>query len=218
MAEESEFYGIVIIGKMNPSIHHPAWYRMFDLIDEKEADAATSSKETFSTPPVAQIDAGTFKIICQESRWEVQTSTPSLLERLKRMPGKVFDELLEHTSVAALGFNINFVKATTCKHVDKYLAGCITSADLGLPNDNLHSGELVLRRLVDDYRVTVRISSSDEHLVTVSSNYEYRFQSQKKMESFKLGEIVSKRFAEDRSDAEAHTASIVDAINKASES
>ena len=218
MAEESEFYGIVIIGKMNPRIHHPAWYLMFELIDEKEADVATSSKETFCTPPIAQIDAGAFNIICQENRWEVQTSTPSLLKRLQEIPAKVFDELLNHTPLSALGFNFNFAKTTKCENVEEYLAECVASTDLGLSNDSLHSGEIVLRRLVDSQRhVVVKITGSSEHLVNVHNNYEYKFQ-QQEMKSFNLGETISTRYDDDYSNAVAQTASIVNAINKSNES
>src|SRR5687767_5676759 len=171
----SESFSLVVAGAMNPSIHHPMWYRIIGLLNEEEADQATQSKNTFCTPPISQVELKDFKIICQERRWEAQTRSESMIARLRALAWTVFDDILKHTPVSALGFNCGFVRETNCSDVGIVIAEAIASAHLGLSENDLSSGEIILRRKFGDgHTMTTALRvGSPPSMLAVDTNFHY---------------------------------------------
>ena len=73
MAEPAELYSIVIVGSMNPRIHHPAWYEAVKILSAEEASAASL---VACTPMASQFQLPGLNIICLQDRWEIQTQDP----------------------------------------------------------------------------------------------------------------------------------------------
>src|SRR5208282_3573092 len=157
MLEQMDTYAIVLIGGMNPRIHHPSWYRLVGLFDEEEAEAALKTAHTLITPPLSQIQTPKLTIVCQDDRWEIRTSDPDQVERIQEITYRLFDDILPHTPVQAAGLNFNFVKDTNSSDVAGYLASVLVNAPLGLTTANAVAAEFVLRRSFDDHTVLTAV-------------------------------------------------------------
>ena len=137
--------------------------------------------------------------------------------RLRSMTERVFDELLEHTPVGALGFNFNYDRITEIADVGGYLASCVAGAQVGLEKDSLMAGELSLRRLVQGRSVLVAIRSLGEpgceSVVQVANNFDYRL-AKTEPGFFKLRDTFSEWFLADLEESERQTSSVVEVINR----
>jgi hypothetical protein len=212
MAEDSSFFNIVVVGEMNPRIHHPAWYRHVGLISAEEAELAYKSDGTFTLPPQAHITLSAIGIDCQMNRWEIGTSDEGQVNRIREITCKVFDELLKHTTVTVVGYNVNFVKHVHHDHVSRLLGAQLTSLPLGLPNKEGIQGELVLKHSSDNRTTIVRVAGRTDS-VSVSSNFEYRIDNSV-TQSFDLRPIFERQYESDRREAVDQTSSVLQAIQR----
>lgn len=214
---DTSIYNIVVVGDMNPRIHSPAWYQLVGLISEEEMIASTKSPSTMALPPIAQVQLAGILIVCEENRWTIQTSDPALFERIIAIASKVFDALLQHTPVAALGFNFTYDRKTKTEDVGRYLASCISRIPVGLSDDALVSGELSLRRQVDGRTILVAIRPDTKQVASgnasILNNYEYKFESDT-TEFFDLAKTIESRFLIDFADAEKRTKLVLEAIEQ----
>lgn len=213
MAAEADLLNIVVLGFMNPRIHHPAWYQLVGLLNEKEVDEAMKSADTFSVGPIAQFKTGDFLVACQEERWQIQTTKPECTERMRNIVGRLFDEILPHTPVSKFGFNFDYHRITKAESVAQYLAECVTRTPLKLNGDRAATAELKLRRELDDYTAVVVVQPhSDKSFVSVHNNYDYTVKTDAAL--FKLADLIAKYYSGNQVDAETQTALIVQAINE----
>lgn len=204
-------YNIVVLGGMNPRIHHPAWYHMVKLFDASEFETALASPDTVVMPPLAKICLPHLTIWCQEDRWQVSTHDRSQLPRLGVLTAKLFDEILPHTPVSALGYNFGFHRETRVV-VSRYLASCIAAMPLGLESDKTSWGEISLRR-GDQARTLITVVkpvAQHEKTALIHHNFEYRFENEGQ---FNLGDTIASRYQPDLKEAEERTSRIVAAIN-----
>jgi hypothetical protein len=219
MTSNKEFYNFVVIGTMNPRIHTPGWYRLVDLIDQSEMDDAVNSTDTMTTLPLSQLSLKSITIACTPDRWEIQTTDAKCLKRLQDMTARVFDDLLRHTQVLAIGFNFNYERTTDIPNVARYLASCLVKTRTGLRDESLLSGELSLRRSLEGCTSLVAIRPKEgpgaESVVCVLNNYEYKFSGDKGF--FNLGETISVKFSADQRDAEEQTSRVLQALNESLE-
>lgn len=215
MPEQKNTYAIVLIGAMNPRIHHPAWYQTVGLLDKDEAEAAMKLPLTLTTPMLAQLQTPKLLINCQDNRWEIRTVELDQVQRIQDITCKVFDELLVHTPIAAAGFNFTTYNETACKDVGMYLSAAAVKSGIGLKGDNAVAAELTLRRRFDDHTslVIVQPVADNPRAVLITQNFEYPIQGEG---FFKLADVFTRRYADDRSQADDQTALIVAAINQVS--
>lgn len=218
MTAEKSLYTIVVIGAMNPRIHHPAWYRLVGLSSEEEEKNAENAQLICSTQ-VSQFRIGEVVVSCQQDRWEIRTENPQLTNRLQDITAKVFDELLQQTPVSQFGFNFNHQKHTKCPNVARLLSEIIIKMPFGLRNGNSVGIEMRIHRQLDidverfkGVRNQVVLNSLPDAPtdVFVANNYDYLLPPQG---YFKIGEYLSTRYSPDRLDAEEQTKNIVDSIN-----
>ena len=219
MAIEKDFYSIVVAGTMNPRLHSPAWYQLVGAISESEMNEAVTS-DLVSLPMISKWQVKDFSMVCQLDRWELQTSDASALDRLQLMVGRMFDELLEHTLVSALGFNFNYAAHIGRPDAGKQIASLLATPQIGLKPDCLVAGHVLLKRFVDGRSVSVHIRVPDgqesSSVVSVSNNYEYAFGSAT-LQKLCLGRVIADRFSQDRQDAESQTSLVMRSIRAASE-
>ncbi len=212
-----DIYNIVVLGAMNPRIHHPSWYQLVNLITKEEAEAALSSPLTFGIPGLAQIQIPSLPltISCQEQRWEIYTDKKVNLERMQNITWKVFDDLLSHTPVNVLGLNFNHSRSTLCPDVPKLLAHQTVTMGIGLSSDSASEAAITLRRTFGDHRsvVVVQPSLAGRESVSVSCNYEYPVGAAGGG-FFSLKDKMTERIGQSLKGAEEQTDLIVRAINE----
>src|SRR4051794_7203893 len=76
---KTELYAIVVLGQMNPAIHHPAWYHRVNLIDDSEFKEATFDGKAEGQPQtlisVPTVKVGAFAVTCYNNRWDIRTTS-----------------------------------------------------------------------------------------------------------------------------------------------
>ena len=105
-------FSVVVTGAMNPSIHHPVWYRHVGLLSEQEEREAIEGKQALLIPlpaPMAQFETGLFQVSCQQNRWQILTANHAATDRIVSIAETLFDEILPHTPVTQFGYNFDFV-------------------------------------------------------------------------------------------------------------
>jgi hypothetical protein len=218
MSDDRELYNIVVIGAMNPRIHSPAWYSQYKLISEDEFKAATLSPGTMLTAQVAQFRFKEMTMLCLPDRWEIKTTRRSDADRIVTITQRIFDDLLMHTPVVAVGFNFIYSKKTDATNVARLLASRLVQLPFGLTGWAADSGEFSIRRFPNSGSNGLAIGPSPEadspSHVSISINYEYRLVEEGQ---FKLEEKVFPKYPADRADAEHQSMLVLQAINEMSE-
>ena len=211
----SDVYNIVVVGAMNPRIHHPSWYELVNLLSPEQAKEALASSATFGLPGIAQLSAPSLglTISCNEQKWTVQTENRERTSLLQGITFRVFDELLKHTPVSAYGFNIIYRRETRCPSVGRFLADLIAGTQLGLTADE---ADITLRRSLDNYKgqVIIQRTPHDGGTISLSFNHEYSMLGYQDG-FFTLGDRIPAQFEAALTDAEQQTARIVGEINTA---
>jgi hypothetical protein len=92
---------VVVLGKFNPSIFHPAWFARFNLLPEQEAGQA---KEILVTDELTKFRTDWFELQVTRTRFVAMSDDPSASVSLRDLVASTFS-LLEHTHFSALGMN-----------------------------------------------------------------------------------------------------------------
>jgi hypothetical protein len=119
---DDRMISLVVVGHMNPAIHHPGWYLRNGLISEKEFEVAIAGGDLVTLPQLAQFTADPIQINCDPRRWRASALHGTDPERVASIARTVFDEKLQETPVGALGINFEMHLGTTCKSVAERLA------------------------------------------------------------------------------------------------
>jgi hypothetical protein len=192
---------VVVLGAMNPLIHHPAWYQLHGLLTEQEAKEALANPQTLCTQPAAQLLLSSLMISCQLERWEVQTGDSESEERLVPLATRVFDELLDQTPVNTFGFNFNFERKTRLTDVGGFLARKLKS--LAVVKDVGTSASFVWHQDSRERQAstTVMVSRRSPDSIVISNNFTHPIRGPEKLERFDLGPLVVGSFEVDRTEA-----------------
>ena len=92
---------VVVLGKFNPSIFHPAWFARFTLLPEPEASQA---KEMLVTDELTKFRTDWLELQVTRARFMALSDDPSASVSLRDLVASTFS-LLEHTHFSALGMN-----------------------------------------------------------------------------------------------------------------
>jgi hypothetical protein len=120
---------IVIVGAMNPAIHHPGWYRAVELITEVELTTALQAGPA-SSQAFARFRFDGIEIFCLQDRWQIQGPETSGT-RLLKLAMETFARL-DETPVSAFGVNNDFHIETVLPDVAAKLATMSAEAGFGL--------------------------------------------------------------------------------------
>jgi hypothetical protein len=96
-------FSVAVVGNMNPSIHHPAWYEGAGIFAADERPFAVA----VVTPQVAQFQTKNLQIQCLPDKWVVTGKPGSTAELVVRTAAKTF-ERLNDTPVRAFGLNTTY--------------------------------------------------------------------------------------------------------------
>ena len=214
MKVAQELYSIVVLGEMNPAIHNPGWYRLMNLIDDDEMNQACESNNSFHMPPISQLETNSFKIICQQGRYEIQTPSLGSTVKIRKIVASVFDDLLKHTPVRAYGFNFIFRRKTQLSNVAAALAKRLASLDVGLSSENVASGEFTLRYNLETKTIAVTVGPvQDELIASMASNYHYPI-TVEGFDHFKIGPMIEETYEKDLQEATQRVDELVKSLDK----
>ena len=212
---EQDFCSIVVLGDMNPKIHHPTWYQLINLITEDDVQTA---EDVVSTSPLSHFKTPAFTIICATNRWEIQTSKEESLDRVLRITIVVFD-LLGQTPVEVFGFNFNYQRPTRISDISSFLGMRVASLELGLPVNGESSARINYLKSSGDRRtgITLHASNLGAEFIYAGINFHYEV---KKLvgnkKQFDLGTLIRSRFEADRSEAVERLSRILHSVDQTS--
>lgn len=153
-------YSVLVAGTMNPSIHHPQWYRSIGAIDDDELDASLKSGTTGTTPIVSRLQFGSpsLTVICQPSLWMIQSTDENSWARMLKVASLVFAKT-NNPTVTAYGLMAQ-------RHIDTdrdaktFLAASVASLKLGLPTGKSVNTNVTLASAEERFTITSSIQSS----------------------------------------------------------
>jgi hypothetical protein len=218
ITQPNDFFSIVVLGAMNPSIHHPAWYRLMRILTEEESERAERSGTILATPQISQFSGDSITVVCEPGRWQVQTRDEAQLQRLREIAEETF-KILYHTPVSAFGFNFAHHRKTSLSRVNTTLANLVEALPLGLkPNGaERRAAKFNYSTAVDERVLTIAIepSSKGEELVYVAINAEHRIPIPPpgELRQFDLTPLLKENFPRDYEDAKRNLASVLDSLN-----
>jgi hypothetical protein len=199
---QESMFSIVVVGEMNPAIHHPLWYSLTGLIDEEEKEVAIKRPIVIISAPVqmSQFETSKFTVICNQGAWEIRTSIAEQRNRIREITRKVFDEVLKYTPVRMFGFNFNREYNVGREGVGEVLGRLACRTGLDFCATNPVSAEIKVVEVRGGARVSVLVKpGSEDTAVSVSTNVEYKREVAEfgffDMQGF-LGEEYEMRFQE----------------------
>jgi hypothetical protein len=208
-----EFCSIVILGMMNPAIHHPSWYQSVKLIDEQERDSAVAGQIVIMQQ-VSQFSTSDFSIICVPDRWEIQSRKFASMDRILALASRVF-EILDHTPVGAFGYNFHFHRETLSRSVGNLLGRAIKELPLGLRGVGDAEGQVILTSSAENQKRTVTIAQSPlgTNRLFMGFNYHYDLMGVRPPGAhFDLTPVLTKPFKPDFEQSETLGKAILEAF------
>jgi len=122
---------IVVLGRMNPAIHHPAWYGAVDILRADEVEAAVAAREIVLVPQLAKFQSAGFGLQCTDEQWQVSTDDAALVSRILDIACGTFARLKD-TPVSAFGVNTHMRFKPDEASIREALGGFIASLPVGL--------------------------------------------------------------------------------------
>jgi hypothetical protein len=214
---KTELYSIVIVGQMNPPIHHPAWYRLVGLIDDAELKESipepTQEKPVAPMSIVPSVRLKAFEVTCFQNRWDIKTTSRDNLERIRSITEKLFDVILPHTPVGAFGINFEYGIDTGGRSPGGIIASFLSRPPLDLGLAHPDSGELRIteNRPSHTFNVFVKPSEKNEDLI-IGTNAHYPIPSDTTHSSFSVKEKFDIEFSPRRTESEQLCALISERI------
>lgn len=209
---QGQLYSIVVVGTMNPLIHHPTWYKNQGLITPEQEQEILKSGKMVCLPQISQMDSSGFGIACEQERWMARIRDESNLGTLLNIATKVFDgALLTHTPVRAFGINADF-DVKTSKSVGKALSRLSVTFGIDIP-EGLEANGLFQSSWSTEYgenKVTIKPSIFGPDVVLVENNFHFGAPK----ESFDLGALIEANFNQCIEKAKETTKQVVTSISK----
>ena len=130
-------YSVVVVGAMNPAIHHPQWYEVVGMLTAAEAQDALRGDALVVVPQLAQFQAAALQIQCTPARWQVNTADTEQRGRIIDLAATTFERLGE-TPISAYGLNARFDVTTGSEDAVKMLGAQFSDGPLDLCFEGMH--------------------------------------------------------------------------------
>lgn len=204
---------VVVLGAMNPAIHHPAWYHIMSIITEPEYKKSLSHPVVVS-PPVAQFVSDGFSIVCLPDRWQVLSDTPDAT-RIVALAKKTFD-ILDHTPVTAYGINHDF-HVETAKQISPTLMTIVRQTDLPFPLNEVGTAAITYIAEVKNctFQTVVSVSPRGPNFLYVQNNVHFPIlPSEDAIKKFDLGPLLEDAFQGHEERVQLMVSNLVKAIQE----
>jgi hypothetical protein len=208
-------HSVVVVGAMNPAIHHPSWYEINAILTAEEVLKATQGAVIISQQ-VSQFTFGPVTVTCDPLRWQVQTTDENAMMQAVQIAERTF-AILKHTPVSAFGFNFTYHKETRLPKVKNVLAHLVLNLPIGLraKAGEEQSAKLSFQHGVTGRNITVAVENSvrRDDFVYVAINFEYRVATPP-TGGFKMFDLnLMDRFPADLSEAREQVDAVIEAVN-----
>ena len=199
---------VLVAGKMNPSMHHPQWYRAISAIDDKELRGTLKGESGATTPIVSQFQFGSpnFTITCQPHLWTIQSAEESSWKRMIEIASLVFAKT-NNPSMLAYGLMVQR-HIDTDRDVKAFLADSVAGLHLGLPTSKSVNTNITLSNPGDGFTITSAIQTSVLGDRVVFGLYHYDYPTNE------IESVLDGRFDRFISDSDKFFADIVAAVNR----
>ncbi len=212
----ADSFSVVVVGRMNPAIHHPLWYQHNKLLEAPEVEHALTN-EMMCAPAFAGFNTPTLSITCDNERWEVATPHEEHVRRLQEIAGRTFDTLT-HTPITAFGFNFRFHRATEQPSVAAVLVSRLHPKALGLVEDGVNLIEIATKRndkhCVRNVRVAQSVLSPVHVFVAVNAHYRVDQSLIGEPGHFELIPLLERFFSDDYDVAKEQVTNTMQALSK----
>jgi hypothetical protein len=212
--QQDQLYSIVVVGAMNPRLHHPAWYLAIGAVTPEETAASLSTSNIIIVATHSQMDIAGCTVVCQMDRWEIRTSEERLRPRILEITSQVFAKLNE-TPVNIYGLNTKLHRPTRVPDVKLRLAEMLVRLDLGLAAKSAKGCGISFSNAFDTHSLNVEITPSPlaENLIHVGVNTEYQPHATEGEIYFDLGRQIREHFDADYTQALEVVGRVVSGIN-----
>jgi hypothetical protein len=95
---------VVVVGHMNPAIHHPAWYLAGGSLKPEESEAIAVRGGVVIVPQFARFETERWRIECSPDRWQISTLSGTAAAEVIEIACSTFERLCE-TPISAFGLN-----------------------------------------------------------------------------------------------------------------
>jgi hypothetical protein len=170
MPELTETAGIVVLGSMNPAIHHPAWYKWEGILTPEEYDDA-QKRDLVCSQPFSQFLGFGVSVTCSSDRWQILTSDPSKFGRILEIACRTF-EILTHTPVGAFGINLQFQREAGVPHVGRHLSILVNRLPIGRETTDTDSAQITTTAAIGDAAITevLGVAQGADNVLQVAFN------------------------------------------------
>jgi hypothetical protein len=155
-------YSVLVAGLMNPSIHHPQWYRLIGAIDDDELNASLKGGTSGTTPFASRLQFGSpsLTVTCQPNLWMIQSTEDSSWMRMLTVASLVFAKA-KNPTMTMTAFGLMAQRHIDTDHDAKaILAASVAKLDLGFqPGKNVNTN-LTLASSEEGFTITTSIQSS----------------------------------------------------------
>jgi hypothetical protein len=179
MSKDSDSFSFVVLGAMNPRIHHPTWYQLTEIFTAPETDAAIESQAVVCTPAFSQFKVAGLTIKCLLERWDITTSNSEEIDRIREIGERVFDKHLQYTPLSVLALNFDYVRQFPGRKVRDFVAGIVSGVAARMVMPTADGGEVIFKRKLDTIPEiqglsTIAIRSTDDaDCISLCCNYQY---------------------------------------------
>lgn len=184
-------FSIVVVGVMNPAIHHPYWYESREILGEDDVKAALE-KAVVCTPDFSEFETDKMHITCRRDRWICLTTLNEHEEHVVAISQAVFKVLFD-TPIDAWGINTDQHTKTSSEAVGNELAALISKSARALTN--LEKANAQFEYSYEDgavvHNVKVRHSLKSDQHVSVYLNTHHAVPSPKKGTHFDLSDLIA---------------------------
>lgn len=100
-------FTVVVVGNMNPALHHPTWYLVDDQSLERDVKAALDAGRVVATSAFSSFEGERVAIQCTPERWVITASKRGDFSLALTLANRTFERLYE-TPLTAFGFNLDY--------------------------------------------------------------------------------------------------------------
>ena len=217
MAEESIAYSIVVRGNMNPAIHHPSWYREVALLDEDAAALALQSASLICGATGSRFETATMAVQCLQDNWTIETGRKDSINDMVELASNLFDKMLPHTPVQAVGLNVHAHVKARSDDVERALASLAPLSQLGIDWFSATGAGFSIVETSADRRIGIQIEPSVQIMgfLFIGVGFGYPIKKPKEsLQSSDIGPILQSGCLDILKVADRLILSVVDALNK----
>lgn len=168
---------VVVLGRFNPTIFQPEWFRRHALLPEAEIAAAMEERRVLVSGEATVVQFDSLSLIVQGERWQLATAQPDWFGDLGAIARSIFDKL-PHTPIEVVGLNYTGdFEVAPSRTVEKLMARWVPLEELGTVMGSEPQVAGTVRASWEGYTASVTLEPSRKLKnkgLFINQNYERR--------------------------------------------